>query len=70
MADPIQQIVERVAEIARTVATQQAPVRTATVLGVSPDGSVIVDDGAGGCARVASVGNQVVTCGSTVVLGL
>lgn len=70
MADPVQQIAERVAEIAKKVATETSPVRIGTVLSVNPDGSVNVDDGAGGCARVANVGNQVVTCGSTIVLGL
>jgi len=70
MADKFQEIAERFAAIAKTVATQANPIRLATVIGVNPDGSVRVDTGDGGCANVASVGNQVVTCGATVVLGL
>jgi hypothetical protein len=66
----IQSIVERVAEIAKKTAESAGPVKIGTVLSVNPDGSVNVDTGDGGCARVAAVGNQVVTCGSTIVLGL
>jgi hypothetical protein len=63
-------IVDLVADIARKAAKSTSPVVAGTVLGVNADGSVNVDDGSGGCARVAAVSNQVVTCGSTVVLGL
>ncbi len=66
----VQSIVERIAEVAKKSAQEASPVRIATVLSVNPDGSVNVDDGMGGCARVASVGTQAVQCGGTVVLGL
>jgi hypothetical protein len=68
--DYVQKIAERVAEIAKKVVETQSPVRVGTVLSVNPDGSVNVDDGQGGCAIVSNVGTQVVTCGSTVMLGL
>lgn len=66
----LQTIVERVTEIARKTAVNVNPVVQATVLSPNPDGSYNVDDGTGGCARVARLGNQLVQCGQTVMLGL
>lgn len=63
-------IAQRVAEIAKKTATAVNPVSLGTVLSVNSDGSINVDDGMGGCARVANVTNQIVQCGQTVVLGL
>jgi hypothetical protein len=63
-------IAQRVAEIAKKSAQATNQVRTAIVISSNPDGSFNVDDGMGGCTRVANLGDQLVQCGQTVILGL
>lgn len=69
MTDRIKEIVEQVARVAEQAAAKKTGITTATVLSRNPDGTYVVDDGSGGCARQASITNQQVTCGSQVVLG-
>jgi hypothetical protein len=70
LRDPIQGIVEEVRRIADATARSVVGVTTGTVLSRNPDGSIVVDDGSGGCARVANISNQQTQCGSQVILGV
>lgn len=63
----IRHVREHVANIARKTAEQVNPIVQGTVLSRNPDGSLNVDDGRGGCVRVAPRGNYRV--GQKVVLG-
>jgi hypothetical protein len=50
-------LTEHIVTVSRKVATQQSPIVEATVLSRNPDGSLNVDDGRGGCARVIAAAN-------------
>lgn len=64
----IRKVIDRVATVSRRIAIQQNPVVLGTVLSRNPDGSLNVDDGKGGCARVAPKAN--VRIGQKIALGL
>lgn len=70
MPDPVQQIVDQVRRVAEAASRIGSGVTTGTVLSRNSDGSVNVDDGSGGCARVASIQGQSTACGATVILGV
>lgn len=62
------QLTERVTEIARRTNRQQAQIVEGTVIGRNPDGTLVVDDGRGGCLRQAPKAN--VRVGQRIKLGL
>lgn len=68
--DQVQQIVQQISEVAKAAARTVITTRTGTVLGRNPDGSVIIDDGSGGCTVLAALGNVPQQCGAQVVLSL
>lgn len=55
--DKIHEVVQRIGKIATTAAQRAQLVFEATVIGFNPDGTINVDDGLGGCARVAPKAN-------------
>lgn len=63
----VRDIARRVAEVAKRTAIQQSPIVEGTVIGRNPDGSLVVDTGTGGCARVAPRAN--VRVGERIRLG-
>lgn len=69
MTDPrqIRRVVDHVADVAKKTAVQQNPLVEVTVLSRNPDGSLNVDDGKGGCLRVAPRAN--VRVGQRIKLG-
>lgn len=62
------QVVSRIADIASRTASKANPIKTGTVVGRNPDGSLVVSDGRGGCLRQAPKAN--VRVGQTITLGL
>ncbi|MDQ6892199.1 MAG: hypothetical protein M3167_06285 [Acidobacteriota bacterium] len=67
MANTAQDVVEKVTSVARQVAKQQSLTVEGTVTGINPDGTLVVDDGQGGCARQAP--KQHAKIGDRIVLG-
>lgn len=63
----LRNVTKRIAEVARKTAIQQSPIIEGTVVGRNPDGSLVVDDGRGGCRRVAPKAN--VRIGERIRLG-
>ncbi|MDQ5870845.1 MAG: hypothetical protein M3547_01380 [Acidobacteriota bacterium] len=70
MSGQVQELVEQVAEVARQAARSIVPTTTGTVIGRNSDGTVNVDDGQGGCARLATLSGVPANCGAQVVLSL
>lgn len=73
MASDQQKIIEKVANVARQVSRQQNPIVSGTVISKNQDGSLNVNDGQGGCVRVARkmaahIGDRV-TLGTEPALG-
>jgi hypothetical protein len=70
MPESTRTLVERMAELAERAAAKQNTIRTAVVLATLPDGTLSVDDGQGGCARVAAnMLGQRAGCGETIIIG-
>jgi hypothetical protein len=64
---PIRDAVANIAAVARKTAKQLSPILEVTVLSRNPDGSLNVDDGLGGCQRIAAAAN--VRIGQKIRLG-
>jgi hypothetical protein len=68
MANDIRRLITQVTGLAKRAAEEANGVRTGTVISRNPDGSLNVDLGDGGCARVAPAAN--VNIGDKIVLGI
>jgi hypothetical protein len=62
-----QQLVRSISDVASKTAAKVSPIRTVTVISRNPDGSLNVDDGLGGCQRIAPKAN--VRIGQKITLG-
>jgi hypothetical protein len=67
MANNLKKVVRQIADIATKSAQKAVPIRAGTVIARNPDGSLVVDDGRGGCLIQAPQAN--VRVGQKIVLG-